>query len=115
MGRTFENRRLTMLKRGDRDAKAFTRCGRQIAMAVRAGGPDPDANPALRRALQNARTANMPKDRVQNAIDKASGAGDTENYEEIVYEGYGAHGIAVMVVTATYNPTRTVANIRFAF
>ena len=115
MGRTFENRRLTMLKRGDRDAKAFTRCGRQIAMAVRAGGPDPDANPALRRALLNARTANMPKDRVQNAIDKASGAGDTENYEEIVYEGYGAHGIAVMVVTATDNPTRTVANIRFAF
>lgn len=104
-----------MLKRGDRDAKAFTRCGRQIAMAVRAGGSDPTANPALRRAMQNARAANMPKDKVQNAIDKASGAGAADNFEEVIYEGYGAHGIAVVVVTATDNPTRTVANIRFAF
>lgn len=115
MGRTFENRRLTMLKRGDRDAKAFTRCGRQIAMAVRAGGPDPEANPALRRAMQNARAANMPKDKVQNAIDKASGGGDQANFEEVIYEGYGPHGIAIIVVTATDNPTRTVANVRFAF
>jgi YebC/PmpR family DNA-binding regulatory protein len=115
MGRTFENRRLTMLKRGDRDAKAFTRCGKQIAMAVKASGGDPEANPALRRAIQNARAVNMPKDKIQNAIAKASGAGDTTEYKEIVYEGYAPHGIALMVVTATDNPTRTVANIRFAF
>lgn len=115
MGRTFENRKLKMLKRGDRDAKAFTRAGRQIAMAVKSGGPDPDANPALRRAMQNARSVNMPKDKVQNAIDNASGAADQANYEEVIYEGYGPHGIAIMVVTATDNPTRTVANVRFAF
>lgn len=115
MGRTFENRRLAMLKRGLRDSKAFTRCGRHIAMAVRAGGPDPDSNPALRRAMQNARAANMPKDKIQGAIDKASGAGNEESYEEILYEGYGPHGVAVMVETTTDNPTRTVANVRFAF
>lgn len=115
MGRTFENRKLAILKRGDRDAKAFTRCGKQIAMAVKAGGPDPDGNPALRRAVQNARAANMPKDKIQGAIDKASGGGDTSNYESVTYEGYGPHGVALMVETATDNPTRTVANIRFAF
>lgn len=115
MGRTFENRKQAILKRGDRDAKAFTRCGKQIAMAVRAGGPDPDNNPALRRAMQNARAANMPKDKVQGAIDKASGAGATEEYEPVLYEGYGPHGVALLIETATDNPTRTVANIRFAF
>lgn len=115
MGRTFENRKVAMAKRGDRDAKAFTRCARQINIAVRAAGGDPHGNPALRRALQNARAANMPKDKIKNAIDKALGVGDTSSYEEIIYEGYGPHGIALMVTTTTDNPTRTVANIRFAF
>lgn len=115
MGRTFENRKLKMLKRGDRDAKAFTRAGRQIAMAVKSGGGDPEANPALRRAVQNALAVNMPKDKIKNAIEKAAGLSDTSEYKEIVYEGYAPHGIALMVVTATDNPTRTVANVRFAF
>lgn len=104
-----------MLKRSDRDAKAFSRAGRQITMAVKAGGPDPEANPALRRAMQNARGVNMPKDKIQYAIDKAAGNTDGDNFEQIFYEGYGPHGIALIVETATDNPTRTVANIRFAF
>lgn len=115
MGRTFENRKLAMAKRGDRDAKAFTRAGRQISMAVKAGGPDADNNPALRRAIQNARAVNMPKDKVLNAIDKAAGASDTTDYQEVLYEGYAPHGIALMIEAATDNPTRTVANVRFAF
>ncbi|MFO0637543.1 MAG: YebC/PmpR family DNA-binding transcriptional regulator [Nannocystaceae bacterium] len=115
MGRTFENRRQQIMKRGDRDAKAFTRCGRQISMAVKAGGPDPAGNPALRRAMQNARAANMPKDKVQAAIEKASGAAGAEDFQEVLYEGYGPHGIALLVLAATDNPTRTVANLRFAF
>lgn len=115
MGRTFENRKQTMLKRGDRDAKAFTRAGRLIAMAVKAGGPDLEANPALRRAVQNARAVNMPKDKIQNAIDKAAGASDTTDYQPASYEGYGPHGIAIIVEAATDNPTRTVANVRSAF
>lgn len=104
-----------MAKRGDRDAKAFTKAGRQISIAVKSGGPDPSGNPALRRAIQNARSVNMPKDRVQAAIDKASGANDADNYEEILYEGYGPHGVAVMVEALTDNVTRTVANVRAAF
>ena len=115
MGRTFENRRLTILKRSDRDAKVFSRCGRQIAMAVKAGGPDPESNPTLRRAVQNARGSNMPKDKIQYAIDKAAGTAEGDSFEQIFYEGYGPHGIAMIVETATDNPTRTVANIRFAF
>lgn len=115
MGRTFENRKQAMLKRSDRDAKAFSRAGKQINMAVKAGGGDPDGNPALRRAIQNARAVNMPKDKIQSAIDKALGVGDTDAYQEVLYEGYGPHGSALMVETATDNPTRTVANIRFAF
>ncbi|MCX4243552.1 YebC/PmpR family DNA-binding transcriptional regulator [Paraliomyxa miuraensis] len=115
MGRTFENRKQAMAKRSDRDAKAFTRAGRNIAMAVRAAGPEPEANPALRRAIQNARAVNMPKDKIQNAIDKAAGVGDGAEFQEVIYEGYGPHGIAIIVATATDNPTRTVANIRFAF
>lgn len=103
------------MKRGDRDAKAFTRAGRQISMAVRAGGGDPEGNAALRRAIQNARAANMPKDRIQNAIDKALGVGGGAEYQEVVYEGYGPHGAALIVLTATDNPTRTVADLRFAF
>ena len=115
MGRTFENRKQAMAKRGDRDAKAFTKAGRQISIAVKSAGPDPAANPALRRAIQNARAANMPKDRIRAAIDKASGATDSDAFEEILYEGYGPHGIAFMVETLTDNATRTVANIRAAF
>ena len=115
MGRFFENRKQKIAKRADRDAKAFTRAGRQIAMAVRSGGPDPEANLSLRRAIQNARAVNMPKDKIQNAIDKAAGDSSGDGYEEIVYEGYGPHGVALVVVTATDNPTRTVANVRFAF
>lgn len=116
MGRTFENRKLAMAKRSDRDAKAFSRAGRQISMAVKSGGPDPDSNPTLRRMLQNARAVNMPKDKIQAAIDKAAGVGgDGADFEEILYEGYGPHGVPMLVVTATDNPTRTVANVRFAF
>lgn len=114
MGRTFENRKRTMFARWDRMAKAFTRAGREIAMAVRAGGPSPDANHALRRAIQNARAVNMPKDRIENAIKKASGA-DASNFEQVLYEGYGPHGIPVLIDAATDNPTRTIANIRSAF
>jgi YebC/PmpR family DNA-binding regulatory protein len=115
MGRTFENRRLQILKRGDRDAKAFTRAGRQISMAVKAGGSDPNGNAALRRAIQNARAANMPKDKIQGAIDKAMGVAGAAEYQEVLYEGYGPHGAALLVLCATDNPTRTVANLRFAF
>jgi YebC/PmpR family DNA-binding regulatory protein len=115
MGRTFENRRQAIAKRSDRDAKAFTRAGRNISMAVKAGGSDPDGNPALRRAMQNARAVNMPKDKIQGAIDKAAGVGGETDYQEVLYEGYGPHGTAILVQTATDNPTRTVANIRFAF
>ena len=116
MGRTFENRKQAMAKRGDRDAKAFTKAGRQIAIAVKSGGPDPAGNPALRRAVQNARAVNMPKDRVQAAIDKASGAlSDSQSFEEVLYEGYGPHGVPVLVEALTDNVTRTAANIRAAF
>lgn len=115
MGRTFENRKQAMAKRGDRNAKAFTRAGRQISKAVKSGGADPDGNPALRRAIQNARAVDMPKDKINAAIAKASGAADTDDFQEILYEGYGPHGIAVLVETTTDNPTRTVANVRHAF
>ncbi len=114
MGRIFETRKATMFKRWDRMAKAFTRIGKDIAIAVKSGGPSPDSNPTLRRVLQNARAANMPKDRIDNAIKKASGQG-AENYDIILYEGYGPHGIAIIVETATNNGVRTVANVRSAF
>jgi YebC/PmpR family DNA-binding regulatory protein len=115
MGRTFENRKHAMARRGLRDARAFTRAGRHIAMAVKAGGPDPDANSELRRAIQNARSVNMPKDRIEAAIDRAAGNTDAEDYREVIYEGYGPHGVAIMVVTATDNTTRTYPNVRTAF
>lgn len=115
MGRIFETRKATMFKRWDRMAKAFTRVGREIAVAVRAGGPNPDGNPALRRAIENARSVNMPKNNIKNAIEKAAGLNDTDDFKEILYEGYGPHGIAVLVVAATDNGTRTVANVRAAF
>ncbi|HEY5452798.1 MAG TPA: YebC/PmpR family DNA-binding transcriptional regulator [Polyangia bacterium] len=114
MGRIFETRKATMFKRWDRMAKAFTRIGKDIAIAVKAGGPSPESNPALRRMIQNARAANMPKDKIENAIKKASGQG-AESYDIVMYEGYAPHGIAVMVETATNNVVRTVANVRSAF
>ena len=114
MGRIFETRKATMMARWDKMAKAFTRVGREIAIAVRAGGTNPDNNPPLRRAIQNARAANMPKDRVEAAIKKASGQGGAA-YEEIGYEGYGPYGVAIMIETATDNPTRTVQNLRVYF
>jgi len=114
MGRIFETRKATMFKRWDKMAKAFTRIGKDLAIAVKAGGPSPDSNPALRRMIQNARAANMPKDKIENAIKKASGQG-AENYDIVLYEGYASHGVAVMVETATNNVVRTVANVRSAF
>jgi YebC/PmpR family DNA-binding regulatory protein len=114
MGRIFEVRKSAMFARYDRMAKQFTRVGREIAIAVKKGGPDPDNNPMLRRVMQNAKSYNMPKDRVEAAIKNAMGK-DTSNYDEVLYEGYAPHGIALMVVTATDNTTRTVANVRTAF
>lgn len=103
-----------MFARWDKMAKNFTRIGKEIAIAVKAGGPDPDNNPALRRCFINAKAVNMPKDRVEAAIKRAVGK-DKTDYEEIVYEGYAPHGVALMVETATDNPTRTVANVRMHF
>ncbi len=114
MGRIFEVRKSTMFARWDRMAKAFTRIGKEIAIAVKTGGPDPDTNSALRRCMTNAKGVNMPKDRVEAAIKRAMGK-DMTNYEEVVYEGYAPHGVAVLVETATDNPTRTVANVRMHF
>jgi YebC/PmpR family DNA-binding regulatory protein len=103
-----------MFARWDKMAKDFTRIGKEIAIAVKAAGPDPDNNPGLRRCYLNAKACNMPKDRVEAAIKRAMGK-DTSNYEEITYEGYAPHGVAVLVETATDNPTRTVANVRMHF
>lgn len=114
MGRIFEVRKATMFARWDRMAKQFTRIGKEIAIAVKAGGPDPNTNPALRRCFQNAKAVNMPKDRVEAAIKRAMGK-EMENYEEILYEGYGPHGVAILVETATDNHVRTVANVKAAF
>lgn len=114
MGRIFEVRKSTMFARWDRMAKQFTRIGKEIAIAVKAGGPDPATNPALRRCFQNAKAVNMPKDRVEAAIKRAQGK-EMENYEEILYEGYAPHGVAVLVETATDNHVRTVANVKSIF
>lgn len=103
-----------MFARWDRMAKQFTRIGKEIAIAVKAGGPDPNTNPALRRCFQNAKAVNMPKDRVEAAIKRASGK-EMENFEEILYEGYGPHGVAILVETATDNHVRTVANVKATF
>jgi YebC/PmpR family DNA-binding regulatory protein len=103
-----------MFARWDRMAKQFTRIGKDIAIAVKAGGGDPATNPALRRCMQNAKSVNMPKDRVEAAIKRAMGK-DSENYDEILYEGYGPHGVAILVEAATNNNTRTVANLRSHF
>src|SRR3954447_10023551 len=114
MGRIFEVRKATMFARWDRMAKQFTRIGKEIAIAVKAGGPDPAINPALRRAMQNAKSVNMPKDRIEAAIKRAQGK-EMENYEEILYEGYGPHGVALLIETATDNHVRTVANVKSIF
>ena len=114
MGRIFEVRKSAMFARWDKMAKNFTRIGKEIAIAVKNAGPDPDNNPALRRCYLNAKACNMPKDRVEAAIKRAMGK-DTSSYEEIVYEGYAPHGVALLIETATDNPTRTVANVRMHF
>jgi YebC/PmpR family DNA-binding regulatory protein len=114
MGRIFETRKHTMFARWDRMAKQFARIGKEIVIAVRSGGADPANNPQLRRVIQNARAVNMPKDKVEAAIKRASGK-EAESFEEVLYEGYGPHGIALLVETATNNPTRTVSNVRSHF
>ncbi len=114
MGRAFEFRKARKMKRWSAMAKTFTRIGKDIVMAVKEGGPNPDTNSRLRVVIQNAKAANMPKDNVERAIKKASDK-NTENYKEVLFEGYAPHGIAVLVETATNNNNRTVANVRAAF
>jgi YebC/PmpR family DNA-binding regulatory protein len=114
MGRAFEYRKASKLKRWASMAKNFTKVGREIAIAIKEGGGDPNYNARLRIAIQNAKTFNMPKANVDNAIKRATSK-DAENYAEVVYEGYAPHGIAVIIETTTDNPTRTVANIRMYF
>lgn len=114
MGRIFEKRKHKMFARFDRMAKAFTRIGKEISIAVKQGGPHPENNPKLRLAIQNAKGVNMPKDRVEAAIRRASSK-EEKDYQEVTYEGYGPHGVPVIVECATDNPTRTVANVRLHF
>jgi YebC/PmpR family DNA-binding regulatory protein len=114
MGRIFEVRKHTMFARWNRMAKAFARIGKDITIAVRSGGTDPGSNPALRRVIQNARAINMPKDKVDAAIRRASGA-EAKDYQVVAYEGYAPHGVAVIVETATDNTNRTVGNVRSIF
>ncbi|MBV8806181.1 MAG: YebC/PmpR family DNA-binding transcriptional regulator [Sinobacteraceae bacterium] len=111
MGRIFEVRKHTMFARWNRMAKQFARIAKDITMTVKSGGADPGSNPALRRVIQNARAVNMPKDKIEAAIKRASGR-DATNYHEVIYEGYAPHGVALLVETATDNPTRTVAGVR---
>ena len=114
MGRAFEYRKATKLKRWGHMAKTFTKIGKQIAIAVKAGGPDPDMNPALRACIANAKRENMPKDNIERAIKNAMGK-DHADYKEVTYEGYGPHGIAIFVETLTDNTTRTVGDVRSVF
>jgi YebC/PmpR family DNA-binding regulatory protein len=114
MGRIFETRKATMFKRYAKMAKAFTKIGREIVMAVKLGGPNPDSNPRLRMVIQNAKAVNMPKTNVESAIKRASEK-DSSNYDEIIYEGYAPHGVPVLVECTTNNPTRTVASVRMYF
>ncbi len=114
MGRAFEYRKERKFKRWANMARTFTKIGREIAIAVREGGPDPEYNPRLRLAIQNAKTANMPKANVESAIKRASSR-DAEDYQEVVYEGYAPHGVAVIVETTTDNTNRTVASMRLLF
>ncbi len=111
MGRIFEVRKHAMFARWNRMAKQFARIAKDINMSVKAGGPDPASNPTLRRIIQNSRAVNMPKDKVEAAIKRASGK-DATNYAEVLYEAYAPHGVALLVETATDNPTRTVATVR---
>jgi YebC/PmpR family DNA-binding regulatory protein len=114
MGRIFEKRKHKMFARFDRMAKAFTRIGKDIAIAVKNGGPSPENNPKLRLAIQNAKGVNMPKDKVEAAIKRASSK-EEKDFQEVTYEGYAPHGVPLMVECATDNPTRTVANVRLHF
>lgn len=114
MGRAFEYRKATKMKRWGNMARVFTKLGKQITIAVREGGAEPDTNPRLRVLMQQAKKENMPKDNVERAIKKATSR-DEADYKEMVYEGYGPHGIAIVIETATDNPTRTVGNIRSYF
>lgn len=114
MGRIFEKRKDRMFARWAKTAKAFTKMGKEIAISVKLGGPDPTTNPRLRMAVQMARGLNMPKDRIEAAIKRASSK-DEASLQEVAYEGYGPHGVAIVVLTATNNPTRTVANVRSIF
>lgn len=114
MGRIFQTRKATMFKRYAKMAKAFTKIGREIVMAVKLGGPNPDANPRLRMVIQNAKAVNMPKVNVDSAIKRASEK-DSSNYDEVIYEGYAPFGVPVMVECTTNNPTRTVASVRMYF
>ena len=114
MGRIFETRKHVMFARWNKMAKQFARISKEISIAVKAGGNDPNSNSTLRRVIQNSRALNMPKDKVEAAIKRASGK-EAENYHEVVYEGYAPHGVAVLVDAATDNPTRTVGNVRNIF
>jgi len=114
MGRIFETRKATMFKRYAKMAKAFTKIGREIVIAVKTGGPNPDSNPRLRAVIQNAKAVNMPKTNVEAAIKRASDK-DTSNYDQVIYEGYAPHGVPVLVECTTNNPTRTVSNVRMYF
>jgi YebC/PmpR family DNA-binding regulatory protein len=114
MGRAFEFRKARKMKRWGQMAKTFTKIGKEIAMSVKEGGPNPDTNSRLRVAIQNAKAANMPKDNVERAIAKAS-AKDAASFKEMVYEGYAPFGVALIIETATDNTTRTVANVRAIF
>ncbi len=114
MGRAFEFRKARKMKRWSAMAKTFTRIGKDIVMAVKEGGPNPESNARLRAVMQNAKAANMPKENVERAIKKASDK-NTANYKEVLFEGYAAHGIALLIETATDNNNRTVANVRAAF
>lgn len=114
MGRAFEYRKATKLKRWGHMAKTFTRLGKQIAIAVKAGGPEPENNPALRSVIATCKRENMPKDNIERAIKNAMGK-DQSDYKEVTYEGYGPHGIAIFVDTLTDNTTRTVGDVRSVF
>ena len=114
MGRVFEKRKHKMFARFDKMAKAFSRIGKDIAIAVKQGGPLPENNPRLRVCIQNAKGVNMPKDRIEAAIKRASSK-EEKDFQEVIYEGYAPHGVPIVVETATDNPTRTVANVRLIF
>ena len=115
MGRAFEFRKARKMKRWGNMARTFTKIGKEVSIAVKSGGPDPTSNPHLRVLIQNAKAANMPKENIERAIAKASSKENSDNYKEMVYEGYGPYGVAIVVETATDNTTRTVANVRSYF